>query len=134
MKEQKFFFHLMKGENFFYIAFFLTVLFMRLAVLLVPNIDLMLFGVVIHHFWMGVMLIALGLIIPKRTGSLRMLTTAVGFGLMIDELLFTILGSGGDMEYWALPSLISTIVIAVIVFFFRKKIKRLLFRKKNRKT
>ena len=51
---------------------------------------------------------------------------SIGAGFIIDELIFMILGAGNDKEYWALPSLLGTIVIAFVIFPMRKKLTNFL--------
>ena len=43
----------------------------------------------------------------------------IGIGLIVDHLIYMILGAGGDEEYWAKGSLIGAGVMLVVVFIFR---------------
>ena len=121
----------MKKESFFYLLFILTILSVRILVMVFPEIDLNVSGVIIHHFWFGVILIFLVFLIPKQKIYLKMLFLGLGGGLILDELVFILLGAGNDKEYWALPSLIGTVIFTMIVYPFRKKIINLFLRREE---
>ena len=59
----------------------------------------------------------ISLIIPKQKVYPKILLYGIGVGLIIDQLIFMILGAGKDKEYWALPSLLGTIIIALSVVY-----------------
>jgi hypothetical protein len=113
---------MIKKENLFYILLILTIIGTRLSVVLVPEVDLIVLGLIIHHFWFGIILAIIGLIIPKKYDWIKIIIYAIGFGLIIDQLIFMILGAGKDAQYWALPSLLGTIILALVILPLRKKI------------
>ena len=112
----------MKKENLFYIIFILTIIIARISIIVFPEFDIKFLGVIIHHFWFGVILLAIGLIISEKYESLKLYFYSIGVGLMVDQLVFMILGAGRDKEYWALPSLLGTILLAIIIYPMRARI------------
>lgn len=119
----------MKKENLFYLLIVITILITRISIIIVPEFDIKLFDVVIHHFWFGIVLFLAGLIIPKNNRYLKIVLYGIGVGLVIDQLVFMILGAGKDKEYWALPPLLGAIIIALAVFPIRKKLVDFLLQK-----
>ena len=43
-----------KKENLFYFIFLVTILLLRGWIIVTPEVDVYFFGVLIHHFWCGV--------------------------------------------------------------------------------
>jgi hypothetical protein len=115
---------LKKKENLFYLIFILTIVLIRVGVFLIPNVDIVFWNVVIHHFWFGVVLLIAWLLIKEN--KIGIYSFGIGSGLMVDQLAFILLGSGGDFEYWG-PSLLGAVVLAVLIYFFRRKIVKWLF-------
>jgi hypothetical protein len=111
----------MKKENFLYLLIFLTLLIVRVSVFLIPEVTIKFLGLIIHHFWFGIILIAIGFFISRKKSFPKLLFYSIGIGLFIDQLVFMILGAGTDQQYWALPSLLSAIILLIIIFPFRKK-------------
>ena len=111
---------MIKRENLFYLLLLGTIVFLRVSVLIFPEKNFELFGLIIHHFWFGVPLIVASLFF--RRGNVKTCIFAIGLGYIIDQIVFMILGAGFDKEYWALPSLLGTIVLVLLIFPFRKKI------------
>jgi len=112
----------MKRKDLFYLIFFLTILIIRISIFLVPNIDIKFFDLVIHHFWFGILLISISIFIQKKYNLKKIYTFAIGLGLVIDELIFILLGAGGDKIYWGLLPLLGTILLVIGIFLIRKKI------------
>jgi len=113
----------MKKENLFYLIFISTIILLRLGIFIFPERNLIILGFLIHHFWFGCFALAIYFLIPKKYTKLKITILAIGSGLIFDQLVFMLLGAGYDKEYWALPSTIGTIILAIIVFFLRKKLK-----------
>ena len=111
----------MKRENLFYLILIITILITRSSIIIVPEVDIKYLDIIIHHFWFGVVLLIIGLIIPKQNVYPKILLYGIGAGLIIDQLIFMILGAGKDKEYWALPSLLGTLIIALIIYPIRTK-------------
>jgi hypothetical protein len=118
----------MKPENIFYSVFILTIIIIRISIILVPEVDIEFFGIIIHHFYLGLFLILFGLVVPKQKLSFKILIYGIGMGLLFDQLIFIILGAGKDKEYWAPFSLYSTIIFSLILYPFRKKLINLLLK------
>ena len=119
----------MKKYNLFYLIVVLTILIMRLSkLILLQNVHFIIAGIVIHHFWLGFIFLFVGFFIPKKWKFGKILLYGTGTGLVIDELVFMILGGGLDTEYWELPSVIGAIFVAIIVYLFRKKIEEFLLK------
>jgi len=111
----------MKKENLFYLIFIITIIIIRLGVFLIPNVDITVSNVIIHHFWIGLVILIIGLFLKN---NFKIYSIAIGFGLLADQLVFIILESTGDNEYWALPSVLGTIILAVVFYFIKGKITR----------
>lgn len=111
----------MKKENLFYVLILLTIILTRISIFLVPEVDIRLFGFSIHHFLFGIPLIILGKIFHKQK-YLKIFLVGIGFGLMLDEFTFIILGAGMDRQYWDVFSVIGTILFTGIFYFVRKKV------------
>lgn len=118
----------MKKENLFYLILLLTILITRISVIIVPEVDIKILNVIIHHFWFGVVLSLTGLLISKERANLKILLFGIGAGLIIDQLIFMILGAGLDVQYWALPSLLGAIVISLVVYPVRIKLTNFLLK------
>ena len=113
---------MIKKENLFYILLILTIISIRLGVFLIPEVDVSFIGLNIHHFWFGVIIVLIALIVPKKYDWVKIVLYAIGLGLIVDQLVFMLLGAGKDAQYWALPSLFGAIIIALIILPFRQKI------------
>ncbi len=114
----------MKRKNIFYFIFILTILATRAWVFFFPQKKLIVGGMVIHHFWLGVILILFVLLLFKKYGGLRMAAFSVGLGLAADELTYIILGGRTVSDYWSIYSVTGTIVILAIVFMTRNWLTR----------
>ena len=119
----------MKRENLFYILVLATILISRIYIIIVPEVDVKFLNIIIHHFWFGVISMAIGFLIPKQKVYSKIWLYGIGAGLIIDQLVFMVLGAGQDKEYWAPPSLLGTIIIALVIFPIRQKITNFLLKK-----
>ena len=108
-----------KKSNLFYILCILTIAIIRLFVLIFPERHIIIDGIIIHHFWFGVAALLISFLISARY---KILIFSVGFGLIIDQLIFMLLGGGLNKEYWALPSAIGMILLLIMTYFIRNKI------------
>jgi len=95
---------------------------MRLFVYLVPEVDIIFFGIVIHHFWFGLILSLMIFLLPTRLRVIKIILLALGLGLMIDQIIFLLLGGGKDREYWAFPSLFGAVIVTIAIYFYREKL------------
>ncbi|OGG61026.1 hypothetical protein A3C86_04180 [Candidatus Kaiserbacteria bacterium RIFCSPHIGHO2_02_FULL_49_16] len=111
----------MKNEDLFFLAFFLTILAVRLSVVIVPEVDILFNNIIIHHFWFGLIIAGISFLFTKHT-LCTLLLLAVGTGLMMDELIFVLLGAGHDKEYWSIPSLLGVFIGVLAAFLLRRKI------------
>ncbi len=112
----------MKKENLFCFILFLSIVVIRLLIFLIPNVDIKLGYLTIHHFWFGLVVFLIGLFIAIKFEKTKLLFNAFGLGLMVDQITFLIFGAGGDLEYWALHSILGTILLLLILLMFRKPI------------
>lgn len=112
----------MPGADLFFIIILVTVLVVRISVLLVPNKDLKLFGVIIHHFWIGVVLVLVGWFIQIDNIHISSLVLGIGLGLIADHFVYMIFGAGGDKEYWSKISLGGAVTMLIILFLFRTEL------------
>lgn len=113
-----------KKDKLFYIIFVLTILVIRLGVFLFPQRKITIGGVGIYHFWIGVILMLVFLLITRRYSLLRMGVFSVGLGIITDELTFMLTGAGTLVNYWSAYSIVGVILLAAIVFVFRKSLVR----------
>lgn len=111
-----------KRTNIFYLIFILTIILLRIGVFLFPTNRIMLGGLRINHFWIGVVLIIIVIILSKRYNVLRAILFPIGLGVVADELAFMILSSRTINDYWSIYSLIGVLIVAVMVFALRQKI------------
>jgi len=123
----------MRKSNLFYFIFILTILTARIAIIIVPEVDMPFFGVIIHHFWFGATFLLVGLILSKKYETVKIYLSAVGTGLMVDQFFFIILGAGKDKEYWSLFSLLGAFFLAIIVYFLKTKITSFILRRHYKK-
>ena len=102
----------MKKEDKLFLISFITIILVRISVFVNP-VHLIIFGIIIHHFWIGLALMLIGFMYREK---IRLLCLGVGVGLMIDEFGFMINGGGSFTEYWSLYSIISVIVLLGIFY------------------
>ena len=114
----------MKRSNIFYFIFTLTILITRLGVSLFPSNQIIVYGVRINHFWIGIILILLVLSLSKsyNYNVLKMVLFSVGLGITTDELFFMIFSNRTINDYWSIYSIAGLIISTVIVFIFREKL------------
>lgn len=118
---------IVKKENIYYLIFIFTILLVRFGVFLFPLQKLMVGGTIVHHFWVGVVLVSFVSLLSKRYTELRMVLFSVALGLMVDELVYIILGAGAVSKYWSAYSVSGAIIMATIIFLARKKFTMKLF-------
>jgi len=107
--------------NMLYLAVLLTVLLTRIYVILTPY-HLRINGAIIHHFWIGVILFGISLLISKKYEKTKVVTLGIGIGLIIDEFVYIILGGQEFSQYWAWPSILGAVILLIILYIFRKKL------------
>ena len=111
----------MDRANLFFIVFLAAIIAIRLFVFLFPEQKLRILGTVIHHFWIGVILVVIALLLTSF--SYRWILLALGLGLVADELVYMLLGAGPVLtKYWSIYSVSGAIVNSAIVFLLRQKI------------
>lgn len=120
---------IMKRENLFYLVMILIILITRISIIILPEVDTKFLDIVIHHFLFGVILMIIGLIVPKQKFYPKILLYGIGAGLIIDQLIFMLLGAGKDKEYWALPSSLGTIIIVLVIYPIRQRLTNFLLQK-----
>ena len=111
----------MRNENLFYLIVVLAVIAMRLGVYIVPEVDVMFMGIVLHHYVFGLIMMA-GAFLFEKHSNLRLWIFAIGLGLVLDEIMFLALGSGKDAQYWAPMSSYGTVLLLFAVFPLREKL------------
>jgi hypothetical protein len=113
----------MKRANAFYFIFILTILAIRTWVFFFPAIKIIFNGTIIHHFFIGLILILSAVFLTERHAKWRIVPFAVGLGLVADELVYIVLGAGAVSKYyWSIYSVSGAIIMAVIVFLVRKRL------------
>lgn len=112
----------MKKDDIFYIILVLTILAIRLEVFLFPANKIIIDGIRINHFWVGVILVLIVLFLSKSYNALRMILFPIGLGLVADELVFMIFSNRTINDYWSIYSVSGLVIITIIVFIFRKQL------------
>ncbi|MFA6973425.1 MAG: hypothetical protein WC238_01620 [Parcubacteria group bacterium] len=112
----------MKKENIFYLLFLATMLTVRTGVFFFPYRKLIIDGTIIRHFWTGLVLTLVAILLAKSCTRLRLVLFSVGLGLVADELFYIVLGGRTVSEYWAISSILGAMVTAAAVFLLRKRI------------
>ena len=110
----------MDKGNAFFLVFILAVLAVRLFVFLFPDQNIRIFGAVIHHFWIGLILVLIALLIKSFESGWILLS--VGLAMVADELVYMILGTGPVSNYWKIYSISGAILNSIIVFMLRNRI------------
>ncbi len=108
-----------KGNTFF-LVFILTILAIRFFVFFFPDQKVRILGVLIHHFWIGLILILIALML--KNFGFNWILLSIGLAMVADELVYVILGTGPVSNYWNIYSVSGAILNSVIVFILRSKI------------
>lgn len=116
----------MKKENIMFLFAIATVVLIRgvILVLTILNLENHLFfrGHIVHHFWLGFILLGISFLLPKKHSKSRIVIGGIGFGILADELIFMILGGGGYANYWSPLSFIGMIACLLVIYLTRKGI------------
>lgn len=112
----------MKRSNAFYLIFVLTILIIRLEVFLSPTNKMIVYGIRINHFLIGVVLILISLFLSKSFNLSKIILFPIGLGIVADELIFMIFGNRTINDYWSVYSITGLILSMAIIFMFRKKL------------
>ena len=117
----------MKKDNLFYLIIVFTIFVIRLIVFLYPK-HLIINGILIHHLWTGILLIIITILFFRKNDNFRLIFMGAGLGFIIDELGSMISGGEDFPQYWALYSILSVVFLLIIVYIFKKKIYRTIFK------
>ena len=121
-----------KNKNYIFIGVLILTIIITRILTHYKDIDLMLFGYELHHFYYGVTLlviVVIAILFGNFHKKLYLILSAVGLGLIADEFLF-ILGGYRNSEY---PSTIThmiyvvaviLIILVIILYDFIGKIKQ----------
>lgn len=112
----------MKSAAYFFTTIVLTVLATRVGVAAIPELDIKVFDVVVHHFWFGVALLLAGMALPLKTRHATFFMKGVGLGLIVDQAVFLALGGGKDAEYWSGPSTAGAMLLLLLLFLLRRRV------------
>jgi hypothetical protein len=114
----------MRRENVFYSLFALTIAAVRLEVLSFPLHKIIINGSVVHHFWIGLFLLAVFFVLPRKYGWLKIVLLAASLGLVADELAYILFGNGTVTDYWSTFSMAGMLVSVAFVFAIRKQLTK----------
>lgn len=114
--------------NIFYLIFISTILAIRLGVFILPQRKLIIGGMIIHHFWLGVILILFVFLLFKMYNGLKVIMLSAGLGLASDEFIYIILGDGPVSNYWSIYSVSGTVVISAIIFVARNRLVKKIYK------
>jgi len=112
----------MKRKNIFYSLFVLTILAIRFEVFIFPANRIIIDGLRINHFWIGVAVALVALFLLKSYKALKMIIFPLGLGLVADELTFMIFSHRTIADYWSVYSIAGVVIIMIVVFIFREKL------------
>ena len=112
----------MKKENIFFIILTLTILLIRTEVFLYPSNHVSTNGLVVNHFWIGVIFILFVLFLSKSYNKSKLVIFSIGLALVVDELTFIIFSSRTINDYWSVYSILGVIIIMIIIFMYRGKL------------
>ncbi len=110
----------MEKTSIFYLIFILTIIAVRTAVFLFPDNKFRISGIIVHHFWIGVILVGIALLLGSF--GYRWILLALGLALVADELVYMLLGAGPVANYWNIYSVSGAILDSFIVFMIRAKL------------
>lgn len=102
----------------FLVIIILTILITRFIVYYIVDPNLRIFGLELHHFDYGLILItitSLLMLFGKRRDGIHLILLAVSLGLIIDELWFIRKQIGGNNPAIYNPSFVYVILVAIIV-------------------
>ncbi len=95
-----------------------TVVSIRVGVYLLPDKNLMIYGLEAHHYLTGVAICLLALLISPSGSTVQVVMLGIGCGLFVDEIGFILVGGTDDISYWrALPTAISFLGLTAAVVF-----------------
>ncbi len=120
-----------KNANIFYLIFILTIILIRIWIFWFPLRKIIISGIRINHFWVGVILISFLFFISKSYHLLKIVIFSIGLGVITDELVFMIIGNRTINDYWSIYSVFSVIIVMVLVFVFRKRLIKKLYENSN---
>lgn len=120
-----------KKENIFYLISVFTILVIRVWVFLFPLRKIIIFGILIHHFWIGIIIILFVLLLPRKYLGLKEILFPIGLGVAVDELIYMILGGGTVKDYWSPYSVSGVIIMMAIIFIFRDSIAKKMYENNN---
>ena len=100
-------------SNYFFLVFVVTVIIVRLFLFLYPFSAPTIKGFRIHHYMYGIIGIIIGLIIHSINLS------AIGLGLLVDELTYIIIRGKDHKDNYSIVSLFGTLLFVIAVFVFR---------------
>ncbi len=101
----------MDSAHYFYAVFVITILVTRLFLYLRPQESPTLFGITLHHYLYGLLLIPVGIVLQS------VLLYAIGLALFIDELTDIVLYFiNRKNNYWGLSPYGTLILVAGMYF------------------
>lgn len=106
-----------QSQLFFYI-FTATILAIRLSLYVWPLPGPTIYGYRIHHYHIGALIAAFGLIFDSLPAY------AVGLALTVDELTYLLIGGQTHEDNYSLPSLVGTSLLIALVFLCRDLLVR----------
>ena len=115
---------MLSKENYFFILFLAVILVIRLFLYLRPTPGPTFGGIRIHHWVVGVLLLAVALlllaVIPSVYSRITLTVFAVGLALFLDELTYLFIGGQTHADNYSRISLLGTAALVGLVFFLRK--------------
>ena len=116
----------MEKSNLFFLFALITVLFFRIAITILNYLGkeahIFYRGYIVHHFWFGFIFLLIGWPIFARYKTLGIVLYGIGFGPIVDELIFMLIGGGGFSYYLAPASWIGAFAMTFVLFLFKTKI------------
>ena len=106
----------MQPENTFFFIFLITILITRIFLYFKPKPSPTIKRLRLHHYMYGIIILIIGLLLDNLASY------AIGLGLFIDELTFLFIGGKNHEDNYSNKSLVGTLILVIIVFFFRDQI------------
>lgn len=120
----------MKKENRFYLIFISTILTLRLWVYLFPLRKIIINGAIIHHFWIGILLLIVTLLLQKRYNNIGIVEILfpISLGIISDELVYILIGGNTVSEYWSVYSVCGVAALSIMTFVLKDKFMKFFYK------
>ena len=115
----------------FFLVFIATIIFYRVAVILIGDRSVYIFDTEIHHLYFGIIFLIISGFIRffstnERLNKLDLIAFSIGTGTVIDEFIYIIFTPGDHYSYYSNVSIfgmiISTVVLIILLYFIFRRV------------